>query len=40
MIGRKRPNTMASPSAVLYQSVLTEMPANAEPLLLAAEVKA
>ena len=31
--------TIARPSAVLYQTVLTEMPANAEPLLLAAEVK-
>ena len=35
-----RPNTIARPSAVLYQSVLTVMPANAEPLLLAAEVNA
>ena len=32
--------SIASPSAVLYQSVLTVMPANAEPLLLAAEVNA
>ncbi len=28
------------PSAVLYQTVFTESPANAEPLLFAAEVKA
>ncbi len=39
-IGRNRPNTMARPSAVLYQSVLTLSPAKAEPLLLAAEVNA
>ena len=39
-IGRNLPNAIASPSAVLYQSVLTVIPANAEPLLLAAEVKA
>ena len=31
---------MASPSAVLYQTVLTVIPANAEPLLLPAEVNA
>ena len=40
IIGRNRPNTIARPSAVLYQSVLTVIPANAEPLLLAAEVNA
>ena len=39
-IGRNRPSTIARPSAVLYQSVLTLRPAKAEPLLLAAEVKA
>ena len=31
---------MAIPKAVLYQVVLTDMPANALPLLFAAEVKA
>ena len=31
---------IAKPKAVLYQSVLTVIPANAEPLLLAAEVNA
>ena len=40
MIGRNRPNTMARPSAVFHQGVLTVMPANAEPLLLDAEVNA
>src|SRR5262249_37526129 len=40
IIGRNRPASMASPSAVLYQSVFTPIPANAEPLLLAAEVNA
>ena len=39
-MGRKRPNTIAIPKAVLYQSVLTLSPANAEPLLFAAEVNA
>ena len=39
-IGRNRPNTIAKPRAVLYHSVLTLMPAKAEPLLLAAEVNA
>ena len=34
-IGRNRPSSMHSPSAVLYQAVLTVRPANAEPLLLA-----
>jgi hypothetical protein len=38
--GRNRPNNIASPSAVLYQVVLTEIPANAEPLLLPAEANA
>ena len=39
-MGRKRPNSIASPSAVLYHCVFTEMPANALPLLLPAEVNA
>src|SRR5581483_9473477 len=33
MIIRKRPTSMASPSVVLYQIVLTLKPPNAEPLL-------
>lgn len=40
MMGRRRPNTIARPSAVLYHSVLTLIPAKAEPLLLAVDVKA
>src|SRR5262249_49509736 len=39
-IGRNLPKTMASPRAVLYQLVLTLIPANADPLLFAAEVNA
>ncbi len=39
-MGRKRPNSMASPVMVLNQSVFAFSPAKAEPLLLAAEVKA
>ena len=39
-MGRNLPKTMASPRAVLYQSVLTLIPANADPLLLVAEVNA
>src|SRR5258708_5568719 len=39
-IGRNRPKAIARPSAVLYQTVLPVSPANAEPLLLAAEVNA
>ena len=39
-IGRNRPKTIAKPRAVLYQTVLTLIPANADPLLLAAEVNA
>jgi hypothetical protein len=37
-IGRNRPNNIASPSEVLYQSVLAFRPAKAEPLLFDAEV--
>ncbi len=40
MIGRNRPKTIAIPNAVLYHSVLTVIPANADPLLLDAEVNA
>src|ERR1700738_3623346 len=40
IIGRYLPNVIASPSAVLYQTVLADSPANAEPLLLAADVNA
>ena len=40
IIGRNRPITIASPRAVSYQTVLTLKPANADPLLLAAEVNA
>ena len=40
MIGTNRPSSMATPSAVFHQVVLTVMPANAEPLLLEAEVNA
>lgn len=38
--GRKRPNNIARPSAVLYQVVWAARPAKADPLLLAAEVNA
>ena len=40
MIGRNRPSSMQSPSAVFHHCVFTVMPANAEPLLLLAEVNA
>jgi hypothetical protein len=36
----KRPNSIASPIVVLYQSVLALSPANAEPLLPVPDVKA
>src|SRR5215470_7320325 len=39
-IGRNRPSSIASPSAMSHQAVLTVMPANAEPLLFDAEVNA
>src|ERR1700738_5251081 len=39
-IGRNLPNAMVSPSAVLNQTVLTLIPANADPLLFAAEAHA
>ena len=39
-IRKKRPNSIVSPSVVLYQSVFPVRPPKAEPLLLAAEVKA
>src|SRR5512143_3658256 len=39
-IGRNRPTSIASPSAVLYQVVFPVRPANADPLLFAAEVNA
>ncbi len=39
-IRKKRPTSMQRPSVVLNQLVLAVRPANAEPLLLAAEVKA
>lgn len=39
-IGRNLPNIIANPRAVLYHVVFTAIPANAEPLLLAAEVNA
>ena len=37
---KKRPTSMQTPSVVLNQSVLAVRPPKAEPLLLAAEVKA
>ena len=40
IIGRNRPSSIVSPSAVLYQSVFTEMPGERRPLLFAAEVNA
>ena len=40
MIGRKRPITIASASAMLYQAVLPLNPANALPLLAAELVNA
>ena len=39
-IGRKRPSSITTPSTLLYQAVFTEIPANALPLLFAAEVNA
>ena len=39
-MSRKRPPSMASPSVVLYQSVLPVSPPKAEPLLFDADVKA
>ena len=36
----KRPKSVAKPMVVLYQRVFAEIPANAEPLLPVAEVKA
>ena len=39
-IGRNRPSNMVIPKAALYQVVLTDMPANALPLLFAADVNA
>jgi hypothetical protein len=39
-IGRNLPNNIANPRVVLYQTVLTLIPAKAEPLLLTAEVYA
>ena len=39
-IGTNRPSSIATPSAVLSHGVLAVSPANAEPLLFAAEVKA
>ena len=40
MIMKKRPTNIAMPIVVLYQSVLAEMPAKAEPLFAVPEVKA
>ncbi len=40
MIGTNRPSSIARPSAVFHQGALTVMPANAEPLLLEADVNA
>src|SRR5262249_35818489 len=40
MIIRNRPDSIANPSATLYQSVLAFRPANADPLLPVAETKA
>src|ERR1039458_8849985 len=40
MIMRNRPPSMVKPSITLYHQVLALSPANAEPLLAAAEVKA
>ena len=37
---KNRPTSMQMPSVVLYQSVLPVRPPKAEPLLLAADVKA
>jgi hypothetical protein len=39
-IGANRPNSIANPSAVFHHVVFTVMPANAEPLLLPADVNA
>jgi hypothetical protein len=39
-MSRNRPMSIDAPSVVLYQSVLPVRPPKAEPLLLAAEVKA
>ena len=40
MIRKKRPTSMARPSVVSYHCVAVVRPANAEPLLFAADVKA
>ena len=40
MIRKKRPTSIAMPSVVVVPLVLPVSPANAEPLLLAAEAKA
>ena len=40
MIRKKRPTSITMASVVFIQAVLAVRPANAEPLLLAAEVKA
>ena len=37
MIMKNRPNSIVSPSVVLYQCVFTLMPPNAEPLFAAAD---
>ena len=39
-IGTNRPSSIATPSAVLSHGVFAVRPANAEPLLFAADVKA
>ena len=39
MIRKKRPTSMARPMVIVYQSVPVAWPANAEPLLFAAEAK-
>ena len=40
MIGTKRPTSMTDPNVASYQVVLADSPANAEPLLLAADANA
>ncbi len=40
MMRKKRPTSIASPSVVFIHCVLAVMPANAEPLLFAAEANA
>src|ERR1700726_427123 len=40
MIMKNRPTNIATPIVELYQNVLAEMPANAEPLLPVADVNA